>query len=461
MPSFLARLVDADPVARRRSLLLAAALLLALTLSVAAGVGAWLESQRRTLDLLSLERPADLDAYVVGTYQGLVDLPALSITIVQVEGTKARYYYDGTGTIRHDLYTSPSDTRPSEYRIFSEDQMAERADLGGRPVWLVHGQQGNPLAEIAAATGLNTTCETPWEYVALEYLIGRSTQHVACGASEMWIDVEVGVPLRSIPLHADDVSPMTIEVLEIEVGPQPPELFLPPAGLTAMGDAEYDCAIDPACESPAPATPTLSARPIVRPPPAPGDYTAPPDLTAFVAKVLATYSALPALEMRVEQVGGPGQTRHTRHFYDGFGRHRAEVDRGPDQTSSVFVDTGRGSYVSDGLTDDGRTIWSVGATILEARPPNFGIGQPCLEDWEHRGFDLVNDRPTHHLACGQAEYWVDREWLFVVRSQKKPDVLAYHTTVTQLTELRFVQPPAELFELPDDAVVCAKVRSGR
>ena len=60
LPSFLGVLSDADPVARRRSLLIAAALLVAVAVASAAAVGALRLFQRDPIPDLSLERPADL-----------------------------------------------------------------------------------------------------------------------------------------------------------------------------------------------------------------------------------------------------------------------------------------------------------------------------------------------------------------------------------------------------------------
>ena len=451
LPSFLAGLSDADPATRRRSLLLAAALMIALTLAVAAGVGAWLQLQKREADPLSLEPPPNVDAYVTGAYEGLVDLPALTFTVVQVEGTKARYFYDGVGTVRHDHYGNAEHLQPSEFRIFSADVMAERALLNGEAVWLEYPQQGNPLSELAFATGLQVNCDTAWEYVGLEYLIGRPTHHVACGDSELWMDVETTLPLRSIYVQGGDLPRTKFDVLELAVGPQPPDLFVPPAGLAVIGDLEFNCASDPACASPP--TPRPSPPPIVTPPPAPGEFAAPADADAFVAELVAKYATLPALEMSVK-AAGRSDNGHTRYLYDGSGRQRQEFVFDTAQPPTVSLLTDGHWYESFGQSPDGRSIWQDHGPQEEIVGVwDFGLSWRCREGWEHRGFDLVNDRPAHHLACGDSHVWVDREWLMAVRSQRKPDPLAYVTDVDELIDLQFGQPPAELFELPKDACV--------
>ena len=79
-PWFLGALSDADPASRRRSLLIAAALLVALAVASAAAVGAWRLLQRDPIDELSMEPPTDLPAFVLSTYKRLPQLPPLALT---------------------------------------------------------------------------------------------------------------------------------------------------------------------------------------------------------------------------------------------------------------------------------------------------------------------------------------------------------------------------------------------
>ena len=72
LPSILGRLNDADPVARRRTILLVALLALALAASAVATAGALLREQR-TPDL-SLDPPAELPVFVRSAYD---DMPKL------------------------------------------------------------------------------------------------------------------------------------------------------------------------------------------------------------------------------------------------------------------------------------------------------------------------------------------------------------------------------------------------
>ncbi len=78
LPSFLGALSEADPVARRRSLLIAAALLIALAFASAAAVGALPVLQRDPVDELSLEPPTDLPAFVLSSYERLPELPPVA-----------------------------------------------------------------------------------------------------------------------------------------------------------------------------------------------------------------------------------------------------------------------------------------------------------------------------------------------------------------------------------------------
>ena len=141
MPSFLGAVTDADPVGRRRSLLLAAAVLVALAVATAVGVGAYLQAQRDHLPF-SLDRPDDVDAYVAGAYPALVDLPALSLMVIESEGTKGRWSYDGHGHVRLDHYGSPTDAEPTLFELFGDDTMSEVASVDGKDVWVEHSGQG-------------------------------------------------------------------------------------------------------------------------------------------------------------------------------------------------------------------------------------------------------------------------------------------------------------------------------
>ena len=349
-------------------------------------------------------------------------------------------------------------------RLYTDGVMAEEADLGGEGVWVEHQQQGKALAELAMATGLNTFCDGAWAYVGLEYLIERPTHRVQCGGIEMWLDIETGLPLRSINAQDPAIGP-TIEftVLELEVGPQPAELFLPPSDRRTVSGDIYNCSMDPACESPS-VEPAPSARPVVTPPPAPGDYAAPTDLDAFIAEVLASHAQLPALEFLVDEYWSPfGMDAQWRTFNDGAGRKRTEFIFDPTgaRPPTVYLTVGGRTYESYEFTADGRSLWyEFGpAPGGESEPtlPTLGLGEPCPDGWEHMGFDLVVDRPAHHLVCRYLEIWVDTEWLLVVRNQRNPNPLDFMTFVEEVQELRLGQPPAELFELPADAVVCSTI----
>jgi hypothetical protein len=438
LPAFVAGLWDADPMARRRYQLIAATLLVALTLAVFAGVGALLDD-RRLPDRLSLEPPADVRAYVVDAYEGIAELPALSITILEVEGNKTRWTYNGAGILRLDHYFSPNDAEPGLMRLYTDGVMAEEADLGGEQVWVEHGQQGKALSELAMATGLSTFCRADWAYVSLEYLIGRPAHRVKCGGLEMWLDIETGLALRSINAQDPEIGP-TIEftVLELDVGPQPAELFLPPSDRRTVSGDVYSCSLDPACESPS-VGPAPSTRPVVTPPPAPGDHAAPGDLDGFIADVLATHEELPPLEMLVEEYQSPfGMDVRWRTFFDGSGRRRQEYIFDPTgaQPPTVYLTTGGRTYESYGLTEDGRTLWQELGTspVADSDPdvPTLGLGEPCPDGWEHRGFDLVVGRPAHHLVCRYLEIWVDDDWRLVVRSQRNPDPLDFMTFVREV-----------------------------
>jgi hypothetical protein len=471
VPSFLAVFGDADPVRRQRALLVAAALLVLLSISAALLVGTWLTRPQPDADL-SLERPADLAAFVDSSYTRLAELPALAITTLEDGTVKARFLYDGVGVVRYEHYDDPDATTPQMYRLISREQVAEITQLAsGESVWLVHGPSPeDPRLEIGMATGVSRFCEGDWAYVGLETVMGTPTHHLSC-ATEVWIDPVTRFVLRSRQnLVGEDGQPLpgqfrTLEVTAIEIGPQPAELFdlTPPAGLAVMTNEQYNCSFspeDPACASPGPSTvpptPLPSGPLIVLPPPA---VAAPPptdDAETIIARALASYDDLPAMDMLVAESESPvpGGSKW-RYLFDGHGGVRSELMWDPtgEGPPTIFLQAGGHTYESY-YQDDGSIIWhDWGERLVGASGSTLGLTERCAEGWVHVGVDLVLDRPADRLACGLFEVWIDREWLLVTRSQRNPDLLETQTRVQEVLDVQFVEHPAELFELPEDAVV--------
>lgn len=300
LPSFLGVLSDADPVARRRSLLIAAALLVAMAVASAAAAGAWRLLDRDPVQELSLEAPADLYGLVVSTYDRLPELPPLALTWHDSGSAKGRVYVDRSGAVRFDRFTSADATEPSSYTVLSDHRVSGLATVGSDKVWVEQG--GEAIGEdprVFIQTVLNIgegpdcevgdgTAASGWRYIGAEYVAGRPTHHVAC-VSDLWIDAETRLILRiREPLLDDADQPIpgqfgTTEVTEIALGEQPAALFEAPEGVVHMTAEEYSaylCTRDVQtevevgfgtreCESPepaeAPAAP--SPTPTVRPTP--------------------------------------------------------------------------------------------------------------------------------------------------------------------------------------------------
>jgi len=135
-PSFFGALSDADPVGRRRSLLIAAALLLALAVASAAAVGAWRLLQRNPIDELSLEPPTDLPAFVLSSYERLPHLPPVALTWRDSDSTKGRIYVDRSGAVRFDQFASADATEPSAFQVLSGNRISGVATVGSDKVWV-------------------------------------------------------------------------------------------------------------------------------------------------------------------------------------------------------------------------------------------------------------------------------------------------------------------------------------
>ena len=265
-PSFLGALSDADPVSRRRSLLVAAALLLALAIASAAAVGAWRLLQRNPIDELSLEPPADVPAFVLSSYERLPQLPPLALTWRDSDSAKGRIYVDRSGAVRFDRFESAEAADPAGYRILSPDhRISGMASVESEPVWVEQGHEAigeDPRVFLRTVLSAdegpgcemerdpndvgNDTVAAGWRYVGLEYVAGRPTHHVAC-AGDLWIDIETRLILRTQGPAVDDAGqPIPVEfteVAEIAFGEQPAALFEPPEGVTRISAEEYSAYI--------------------------------------------------------------------------------------------------------------------------------------------------------------------------------------------------------------------------
>ena len=141
LPSFLGALSEADPVTRRRSLLIAAALLVALALASAAAVGALRLLQRDPFEDLSLEPPTDVPAFVLSSYERLPELPPLAMTWHDSGSDKGRIYVDRSGAVRFDRFSSAEATEPSSYTILSASRISGMAPVGSEAVWVEPGHE--------------------------------------------------------------------------------------------------------------------------------------------------------------------------------------------------------------------------------------------------------------------------------------------------------------------------------
>lgn len=262
LPSFLAALSDADPVGRRRSLLIAAALLLAVGVASAAAAGALRLFQRDQVDELSLEPPADVPGFVQSSYERLPQLPPVALTWRDSDSGKGRIYVDRSGAVRFDRFTSAEVAQPVSYRILNPDhRISGMALVDDKAVWVEPGHEAigedprvflRTVLSADEAPGCemerepseadNGTVAAGWRYIDLEYVAGRPTHHVAC-AGDLWIDIETRLILRTQGPAVDDAGePIPVEfteVTEIAFGEQPAALFEPPEGVTRMSAEEY------------------------------------------------------------------------------------------------------------------------------------------------------------------------------------------------------------------------------
>ena len=110
-PWLIAGLVDADPIGRRQSLLIAATLLVGLALAGAAAAGALRLQQQEADPLLNLEQPADLAAFARSAYDRMPMLPPLTLTFLEDGSSMGRISYVSgsvaSGSANRSMRTAP------------------------------------------------------------------------------------------------------------------------------------------------------------------------------------------------------------------------------------------------------------------------------------------------------------------------------------------------------------------
>lgn len=478
MPALLGRLTDADPVARRRALLVAAAALLAIGLTAAGVVGALLADRSTDpIPELSLEPPSDLAAFARSTYDLMPALPPLTMTAIADGTTKSRIYVDGSGAVRIETFGTLDATEPETYKILSGTTMGQFLVVGSRPVWYEQagaisedprvfvfatmGAVRGPSqagCEVAVSPG-ESYADTPgrlWRYVGLEEVAGRPTHHLSC-ADDLWIDVATRLTLRSRGAVLDaSGAPIpgqfrTIEATQVEIGQPPAELFemAPPAGIERIAEADYACATNPYCSA--------SPRPVVTPPPAPADVEPPAKVDVVVAAALAASKDLPGFDVTVEHRNAKYPGNVTRVLHDGSGRFRTEwTFEGSSDPPSIMLSGDDYAYATE-MTADGVVFWlDLASPRGDARRGSYPLALPddCPGGWQVVGVDLVRGRLADHLGCPGIivpdQYWIDRETHLVVRVQLLRDE-QQGTDVDEVIDLRLGELAPELFELPQDA----------
>ena len=136
LPSFLGALSDADPVARRRSLLIAAALLVAVAVASVAAVGALRLLERDPVQELSFEPPADVQEFVEFSHDWMPELPPMAFTTLDSDASKGRVYVDRFGAVRIERYASADATEPVTTMILSGNRFGRTVTVGPDTVWI-------------------------------------------------------------------------------------------------------------------------------------------------------------------------------------------------------------------------------------------------------------------------------------------------------------------------------------
>ena len=165
LPSFLGALSDADPGTRRRSMLMAAALLVAVALASAAAVGALRLMDRDPTEQLSLEPPADVQEFVEFSGDRMPELPPMAITTLDSDDNKNRIYVDRSGAVRIERYSSSDATEPVTSMVLSGNRFGRTVTVGTDTVWVEQDEAigEDPRVYLLGLSGLGRGggCESP------------------------------------------------------------------------------------------------------------------------------------------------------------------------------------------------------------------------------------------------------------------------------------------------------------
>lgn len=473
MPSVVGWLSDADPDVRRRAMLLAAAALLAIGVVVSAVVGAFL--RRNELVRITSDPAIDAPAFVEEAFAAHRYLPPMTLVARMWDQDSGpdgadvqRFYVNGMGHVRHECCGG------AVIIVGGTHGGSTSQDETGRPIWLI-GSGGDsealPGFELATYSGFNQPeCQGAWRYVGGETVLDRPAHHLACPLEpqgevivpdlELWLDAELGITLQSrtwgiqMDENNEPVSPYGSEMaVESIVFAEPdPALFEPPAGLPVMTMAEYNCQFDPgSCE---PDAPPETPQPVTTPEASlpPGE---PPDIPALVAATLDSYAAVPGARIVIEDRAFLEGI--VRRFIDDAGslrEERSETIDDPKPVVTLWIPEG---FYETWYLDDGTTEWR---RLGDFRDPqsadSFALGLPatCERGWAYLGQeDRLLGAETWHIACGPAEYWIDRDRLLVVRTLVQRDALHPGQDVRTVLSVEIGPQPPELFRLPEDAIV--------
>jgi len=456
LPIVVAQLRDVDPIGRRRSVVLAVALLVIAAVVGGIATGAWRPRFVDPLRDLGVDPPGDVQAYAVSIVQDSPVVRPMAITLVadgapssfggRTEGpVKTRIFMDGAGSVRIEHFATLDDTEPQTYRLINAGRIVELAKQGDERVWIEERSDGDPRAwvfnELAAYMGNadNLDCEmtTPdpasaWRYIGLERVVDRPAHHIFCGG-EFWVDVETRLILRSRgPLTADGRpvadTTRTIEVIALDLGDQPRALFdlVKPTGIRTVtrdeqvayqeaAAQEAACAADPVCAAPEVTLPT---------PPAAEGAEPPAPVDQIVAAAVAARVQLRPVQITIERSrsrgGVIGNDRLLFERPDLFRVERAE-DRLAEIPAGTSIWSGeRGVW--DMRTDErGTTTWlrftngrNIGDAAYMWLEETLFVLPECgpvggLADgvdgprWRHLGVDRVGAFIADHITCGDAE----------------------------------------------------------
>ena len=183
-------------------------------------------------------RPADIDAVLAAAMTASDALPAYEVVVDQwsakYPGSTTRTLHDGEGRYRVETQFEGV-TAPASVVLAGDDyRYATESTADGVVFWRNSSSQMSGGRGVDYPLRLPPECPDGWTLIGIDLVHGRVADHLACPGplvpDEYWVDRATHLVIRIQTMHDEAYGTDVQEVVELRLGPSPPELFELPEG---------------------------------------------------------------------------------------------------------------------------------------------------------------------------------------------------------------------------------------